>query len=375
MDKDTNAFKAGLFILLSMAAAVAVLIAIRGAGQLFEPERDIDVAFDLTQNLGGLKVGDPLRVGGFDQGRVSDIQFEPPRDQTPAHFVVRCSIPKKYDLRCDAAVQIEQALTGSADLNITGFGTGTPWHEGTPLHGQASAFSTLTAIGPAAQGLIADIRAKINPGYARYEKVTNQASALMSQGSTSLKGVADIIDQNKASLHDTLDNLRTTSATLKDRLPGAIDRATALLDSAKQAVADVQTAMKDIRLASANARDATAEARSLLIRNRSKFDSIIDAFHETSTTLEAASDEVRRSPWRLLYRPSKDEMGNLNLYDSARLFARAAGQLNDAAGAVRDATKDPSVNREQLNAVMNDLAATFAKYQQVEKTFWDSVKQ
>ena len=71
MIKDRNALKAGLFILLSIGLVVGIIFAIQGTGSFFHPTRLMTAAFDLDENLGGLKEGDPVRVGGFWMGRRS----------------------------------------------------------------------------------------------------------------------------------------------------------------------------------------------------------------------------------------------------------------------------------------------------------------
>ena len=71
--------------------------------------------------------------------------------------------------------------------------------------------------------------------------------------------------------------------------------------------------------------------------------------------------EIRRSPWRLLYKPSNNEMSNLNLYDSARQFAEGANSMSDAAEALRDALKDPDAKPEQLQKLVDELDASIAE--------------
>ncbi|MGN6625806.1 MAG: MlaD family protein [Tepidisphaeraceae bacterium] len=375
MATDQNAFKAGLFILASVGLGAGILVAIRGTGSWFEPMRDVRAAFTLDQNLGGLKAGDPARVGGLDQGRVKSIDFIPGVQGKPPHFEVHFSLPEKYDLRTDAVVQVEQGLTGTADLNISDFGKGEKWQNAAPLAGKPSQFSALLALGSEGGGLIADLRGKIGPAYEKYANIADRAGDFLGQAKAAVAKVDTAVGDTRDRIAPTLDNLKVASATLRERLPDSIDRANRLLNEASDTLGDVRHAMKDVQAAATNTKDATAEARSLLIRNHTKVDNIVDSLRNTSINLEGTSEEVRRSPWRLLYQPNKDELNNLNLYDSARLFARAAGELNDAAGAVRDAARDPAVDQKQLQAVLSDLQRTFAKYREVEDTLWRDVKE
>ncbi|HWB18934.1 MAG TPA: hypothetical protein VG711_01435, partial [Phycisphaerales bacterium] len=94
----------------------------------------------------------------------------------------------------------------------------------------------------------------------------------------------------------------------------------------------------------------------------------------TGDNLKAATAEVRRSPWRLLYKPAAGEMANLNLYDAARQFADGANDMNDAASALRDALKDPDAKQTDIEKLVEKLDTSFANFGSIEKQLWDQVK-
>ena len=374
MPTDRNALKAGSFIVVSIVFAAGLLVALQGLRGWFEPTRTVTAVFDLNENLGGLKPGDPVRVGGVDQGRVNAIRFIAGDGQRVPHMEVQFTLPTKYDLRGDATVAVEQALTGAANLNLTDFGRGVPWTAGAPLDGHPSAIDTLYAVAPELKALVADVRAKVGPAYDRYDKTLANADAAVIEAKKSAAAFTDFLGGSGPDLRGTLANLNKATDTINVRLPRALDKAEAFVDETKQTVAEARDAVKDARLAMASARDTISDAHAILTRNRSRIDNILSSARETANNLEGASAEIRRSPWRLLYKPSENEVGNLALYDATRQFARAAAQLNDAAGAVRDAAADPGVDRKQLEILLKDLQQTFGKYQRVEQTLWQSVK-
>jgi hypothetical protein len=76
----------------------------------------------------------------------------------------------------------------------------------------------------------------------------------------------------------------------------------------------------------------------------------------------------------LLYKPTKDEIGNLNLYDSARQFSEGANQLSDAAGALRDAMHDPVADRARMQQLLDQLNKSFDHFNAVEQKLWNAVK-
>ncbi|HSU65456.1 MAG TPA: hypothetical protein VLJ39_01165, partial [Tepidisphaeraceae bacterium] len=80
------------------------------------------------------------------------------------------------------------------------------------------------------------------------------------------------------------------------------------------------------------------------------------------------------SPWRLLYKPTPEEAGNINIYDSARSFAEGAGSLSDAATALRDAMHDPKADRARIQKLVDELDLSFNHFQQVENKLWTTAK-
>ncbi len=67
-------------------------------------------------------------------------------------------------------------------------------------------------------------------------------------------------------------------------------------------------------------------------------------------------------------------MQNLVIFDAAREFARGATELNDAAQAIRDASKDKNADPKKLERMTEDLQKSFEKFGSVEKKLWDEVK-
>ncbi|HEX8325162.1 MAG TPA: MlaD family protein [Tepidisphaeraceae bacterium] len=371
MPTDKNAVKAGLFIVVAVVLAAGLLVALQGSRRWFEPTHTVTAAFELTENLGGLKPGDPVRVGGFDQGQVKAVRFV---SGQPPHLEVDFTLPKKYELHADATVGVEQALTGAANLNVTDFGRVGTWAEGTLLDGRPGPMSAIYALAPEISGFVAAVQAKVGPAYDRYDQLAANADSATTQARRAIASFNDFLNGTTPDVRGALANLNRATATLNTRLPRSLDKADAFIDETYATVKDARVAVADAKAAMVAARGAIGDAHGLLTRNRARIDNILASVRETAMNLEGASAEIRRSPWRLLYQPSAAEVGNLALYDTTRQFARAAGQLNDAAGAVRDAAAEPGVDRKQLDALLSDLQRTFGKYQEVEQALWRGVK-
>src|SRR5437588_515819 len=71
--KDRNALKSGLFIIVTIAAIIAIVVAIQGLGEWSQPSDVRAVWFSLKDDVGGLQVGDDVRVGGYKVGVVRGI--------------------------------------------------------------------------------------------------------------------------------------------------------------------------------------------------------------------------------------------------------------------------------------------------------------
>src|SRR4051794_16455926 len=123
MTKERNAFKAGLFIVVSVAAAVFVIILIKGASHLLGPRGVHEVRFKLSDDLGGLRVGDDIRVGGFKVGAVQAVDLIDAEDGD-RELLVKFTMPKKYELREGSRLGVQTGLTGASALNFDSLGKG-----------------------------------------------------------------------------------------------------------------------------------------------------------------------------------------------------------------------------------------------------------
>ncbi len=383
MNNDRNAFKAGLFIIVSMLAAGAIIVSIRGAGHVISPMVDRKVDFSLADNVGGLRVGDEVRLGGYKVGTVREIGILSDGKAEP-HILVTFSMPSQYVLRDDSKVVVESSLTGVSYVNIEHLGQGTEQQIATGSPGALGQF--LTGLGDmtpdlkmavhdartvtlpkvdstvdAAHQLIAHVDSKIDPVVAHYNVVTERA------GET-LTNARDVLGDTKVDIRSTMKHLNSATGTISDKLPGVMEQVHVALDK-------VQTTLDSARGALADVKRITETGKDLIVGNRGKLQSMIASLKLTSDNLKAASIEIRRSPWRLLYKPSENEMANLNLYDAARQFSDGADNLTDAAGALRDAMSAGSMDKAQVEKLSQQLDDSFANFKQVEDKLWKSVRQ
>ena len=379
MNKERNAFKAGLFILISIALIVSVIVAIQGFDSFFEPIQRRTVTFKLNDNLSGLDKGDDVRVGGVKIGKVSRIVYVPDADAGKPMLIVHFHIPAKYKLKAGAVIRIESTVTGAANLNIANLGDGTDLPENTALVGQTGGVAALLAkaddaiasikdTAVAAQSIVKKVDDRIDPAIAKYNTLADRGAEMM-------VAIRDMIGPATTDFKGFMANLNVATTTIKEKLPGLLDEARNTLTKLQTTIDSATVAMEDIKKGSSNLKDVTASARGILVGNRTKFDDIIAGLKSASDNIDRASAELRRSPWRLLYKPNPGELDNLVLFDSAREFSTGANDLNDAAQALKDAIHEGDVPAEDLQKKIDLLDRTFNKFNGVEQKLWKAVKE
>lgn len=365
MSRERNELKAGAFILITFALVVVILVWIKGGG--IGPTQVRAIAFNLTDDLGGLRVGDDVRLGGYKVGIVKAITPDGLEGAHPRLLVI-ITLPERYILRKDTTIGVQTGLTGATNLNIEAIGTGAPLRQDEPLQGRPDSKTALLAslgrLAPHLENTVTQINTQTVP---KLNQALDNAGSTISQ-------VREVVAANRPDIRGTIKNLNAATGTIKDRLPGIADQVESAIAKVNDSLGKAQSALQDVQATAANAKEITGTLRSVIVGNRSKLASIVASIKTTTDNLRLASIEVRRSPWRLLYKPSSSEAANLNLYDSAREFAEGAGSLSDAAGALRDALHDPHADPAQIQKDIEDLDASFTHFHQVENKLWSTAK-
>jgi phospholipid/cholesterol/gamma-HCH transport system substrate-binding protein len=403
MAKQRNALRAGIFMLVSLVLILFVIVAISGAAKFTQAFKTYPVAFSLQDDIGGLRPGDDVRIGGLKVGSVRDIRI----DQEKSAVIVFVDIPAKYAIAKDANIQVQHGLTGAAGININNLGSAGSLAANDYLHGNPDSLTGLTrqlsGIGGDLHQTLANFRVasdKLNidldkfaqtsdsftaTGFAatttvqelhvRIPELIARVESLTDSGIRLLDTWRDFLGPSSGDFHQTVANLNHVTGDIRQRLPDVLDRLHGILTKVDIAVGRATTALTEIQGAAGNLNVATGALRSILVDNRSKLNSLIESLKATSDNLKYASVEIRHSPWRLLYQPKPDEVANLNIYDSVRQFAEGADSLDDAASALRDELKDPNADPAQVKRLMQHLDDSFANFQGVQQKLWKEVRE
>lgn len=204
-----------------------------------------------------------------------------------------------------------------------------------------------------------------------------KAHDILDSLSRALRTTADMLEENRAPINETIAHVRATSEMLETQIVARIARqldpteAAGLLAKVHVALDRLNGSLKDIQ-------DISTAGREVIVLNAERFNQIIGNFKETSDHLKATSKELRRNPWRLLYQPTLAEAEQANLYDSATAFAEAATRLDDAIArlqALHEAGEGAlPADDPRLTEIVEHLRNTFTRFHQVEAALWQQLK-
>jgi hypothetical protein len=429
MSTNRNNFKAGLFVVGSFLLILIMIVALSDLGSILTPMQQATVRYLLDDGVQGLKIGAQVTIGHVPAGEVIDIS-DVTDTSDEAHVIgkdVVIRIPATYRLYDNAVIELVIPPLGSGTkLNIRSFGfkiagtaglkpQGATWrYEPGDIITGAIAGSPLTAslikdLGIEStqrlqiQGIIADVKAITGAMAAKPQSIESMIanfeamSGNLKQGSDDLKTIlADVksrytlwldrIDTITANADKALDQLTGILEENRPAIKSAIAHADGTLTKADEIAQNVKAdwlprfreILDDAKLGVSRMRDTAADVRTFITAQLPVIDRTFANMRLTSDQLKLASIEVRRSPWRLLYKPENDELESDNLYDAARSFALAAGSLESTAASLQAIMTQygPQMDQHdpQIKLILQSLNQEFNKFIEAEKGFWDAMK-
>ncbi len=192
-----------------------------------------------------------------------------------------------------------------------------------------------------------------------------------------LRTAVTLLNDNREPLNETIASIRNTSRILEKDIA---ERIAQQLDVSNQAslMAKVHVSIDRLGRSLADMNAITGAAREVVVLNKEQLSGMISNFKETSDHLKGAALDIRRSPWRLFYQPTMDEVAEANVFDAARAFSEAATRLNDAAARVQaiQAASGPQapLPDEQLNRIRDQIEQTFNDFTKAEAALWKELK-
>ena len=408
----------GAFFLTAVVLALVVTAILSDLASALAPTSQYTVRFRLADNAGLLSPGAEVRVGGLKVGSVQALTLVDSSEVADALDVV-IEVDEDLVIHQDAVVRLEAPLLGTGTVvNFISTGSIGRLPEGGMVGGLPSpgllARTGLTDedlenirrsiasfaesserlgriladvepdVGEAVTGLndaLVDARAIAGDLRDRLPRISNEVEGALTDVRGSIEvwtSLAERLDERTVELAEVIQSVRRT---IDDNRPN-VDRV--LADLAEITARTNEELVPAVLESVENTRVASEEGAMLVADARSLFEAEAPSLRRTMANLRLASDqakltmlEVRRSPWRLLQRPTTRELEGELIYDASRSFAQAASDLRAASESLISLSTDeegpldvPGRQRavEQLH---EELQASFARYRQAEQELLD----
>jgi hypothetical protein len=141
-----------------------------------------------------------------------------------------------------------------------------------------------------------------------------------------------------------------------------------IAEQVKQVITKVDSALDTTQSTLTNIEAYTKDER---------IDKIVGNLNKVSSNLKLTSEEVRRAPWKLLYKPKPNEYKIQALVDSAGAFATGAENLDNTVLRLQRLVIEADgkfVDKERIEAVIAELQNSFEQYQKAETEFWQQLE-
>ncbi len=437
--KNSNEIIVGMTVVGVLALAVYIIVLLADFSRLTTDYQKITFKLPYEAGLQGLSVGSPVNLGGYKIGEVVDTEISVPEKTEPDRIYVLFSIevPKHYHLHKNCVLVPEVNLLGSkAELNIDNLGDSVEMlndgdieeivfgnnafsalkneidlnnpdsilssiktelnreNEESLLGALSSTARKLKTIatnvekelsveGDKGETILKEFKAAVTnineiteTLHGEMDKSNSLAmisrmSSAMGKFDDSMDGFKEIVTGNKDDIHETISSLKNTAKQLEKDMPELtkkidiiFDKASSGLDTAKEALIAFKSTGES--------------ANSLVEVNKDKIDKMIDNITEVSSNLKLVSEEVRRAPWRLLYKPEKKEMEIQATVDTAAAFAAGAERLDNAANSLKKAVGQlgdgVAVGGEKVKQIIAELENSFDEFHKAEEKLWEEME-
>lgn len=404
----------GAFFIAAVAMAVVVTAILSDLASAFVSTTRYVVRFELSDNAGLLAPGAEVRVGGMKVGKVSDIRLG-----EGDHLDVQIDVDTDLVLHQDAVVRLEVPVLGTGTVvNFISVGTDQRVAEGGQFDGRPSpgllaqtglneddmenirsSIHSLAETSARVSRILADVEPRVGDAVDGLNSALDDAQAISGDLRTRLPRVGDEFEAMVAEAREGVEVVTSLAKRLDERtgeladviesVRDTIDTNRPNIDRVLADLAEITTRTNEVIMPAAietveNARTASAEGAQLATDARAMLEAEAPGIRRMTANLRLASDqakltmlEVRRSPWRLLQRPTTRELEGELIYDATRSFAQAASDLRAASESLISLSTDgqgpvdlPGRQRaiEQLH---EQLMSSFTRYREAEQELLD----
>src|SRR5690606_33339675 len=344
--------------------------------------------------------GDPVYLFGLKAGFVRDIEVaraeEGSASPRPARLRVTADLPARYRnlIRETSRVRIDKSITGSLSVLIqeSADGAGAVLAADQTLAGEPT---------PALGDITADLDLVLDEGREIAAEILEIVKSVRRDGDLvatlgNLEELTSTLRERAEpllrELGQTTKALRETTETLRDLLRDnsePLSRTVARLDTSTEIVerllASLETVPANLEEGLASLEKAGSTVTRLLDENRAGIRSVVEDLTETMASASNLAAEVKRRPWRLLYKPDLAEQKALELYDAAWAYNLGATELHrsvrllahhleraaaEGAGGGESAEEGGSAQEEALREAIARVEESLARQREAEEAFW-----
>ena len=391
MNPSKYAFQARLFILLSLAAAIFLIARVAERGTPGDATAYTAV-FASGEDIAGLNVGNEVRLLGVKVGIVESIEvIAPTTPEQEAEVHVGFTVGKGIELReTNNNVELQTAVTGGAWLNILSVGTGQTLAEGDKVDARTSNLlamvqdvrneleitlasvredldlvsTELVQTADSIETAANDADKLINKLDQEIDPVLKDIDTFLTESTGVMTDVRSVFGDSGEDIRTTLAKLSSLSTSLDEKIPGTIDQIAAFVTKAETSIEGVDTLVTELT-------GTATEARTMLADNRPDIDRTIESARRSVDELEGLVDDLRANPSRLIWPPDEKDQRNMDLYATARSYAKAAEDLESAAAALSKADVDGEDDPIKLQALRQQLLQQFEYFDKLQAEVWE----
>lgn len=413
-ERNRDYLRAGIFVSVALALGIGTFVLLQKIA--WTPRASYVLHFAVENGVTGLNPGSEVRVGGLKRGRITAINTHLEKgalDRIEATFELDASlqlfanakavrvapllgntawvnfttIGSPHDADGDGTVGVTEGLLGpGASLNaieapglLANIAGSKSAEEIVTIISRAEEFSTVLERVPkdyedrivpsldAARDTIVQLKSDYMQWRTKVDSAltsAEQAAKNLEQGSASattlIAEARDTLAENRPKIGSTLDNLEAASKDAKEVVEAVrtqtIPQIASVLTRGETAVGDFSELL--------NRLDGEIAAKLPELRT------FISDARTAASQLKLATIEVRRSPWRLLYRPTVDVLAHEQLYEATRSFAAASGDLRTAAEGLEELLRvrpDLLESGELRGRLQSSLLDALSRYEETQR--------
>lgn len=436
-ERSRNNFQLGLFVLVTIVLGFAIIFSLADVSRFTTSERTYIALFDVEDGVGALKRGSSVRVGGIRMGHVDRVRYiadDAAADGGDANAVIRVtfSLDDRVTLYEYPTIRVSSPLIGSESwLDIMALGRTEPAEDGTPprpldantpIAAAAGGSQLDELLGADTSTIIADLErftAFLGTIDTKYDEEIRPilANARSGTGRFDELGARVLEDYDGWSedVTATLDWTESARTNVDDLLAGGqgfVDDGRAVIrenrESIRRTVKQTEKAVEEFRELGKESRGLVRKADETLLPEMEAFlqrgsdaiesaksvlrgierdypqwstdvsEALVNA-RQATQQFRIASTEIRRSPWKIIYRPSDEEYEHELLYEAARSFAFAASDLRAASLAtermLRTYESTLSSDPALLQRIKDNLIDPLEQYESAQNRLFDAIQR